>query len=170
MQKNSVMETSASAEAKPDLKLVKEWDGQAIPMSKWGKDHWSTLLYIEVRCVDHRGLPEADHMRSEPGRPRRGHFKRGADGEERMRPAAVTNCRYATRLNDGTKIFGHDDWSCASDIEDAGLLLWEGTGMQPVFKLTDLGWQIAGKLRRWRAEGNTSATFVAAPYLGKAEP
>lgn len=144
-----------------------EWDGKPIPLSRWGKDHWTTLLYVETRCVDHKGLPQAEHMRSEPGRPRRGHFKI-VDGEERMRPSSESRARrYPTRLNDGTEVFGHDDWDCASEMESAGLLLWEGTSMAPVFKLTDLGWQIVGELRRWRAEGKSSASFVTEVYMGK---
>lgn len=137
------------SETKTDLKVVMEWDGKPIPMEKWGKDHISTLIYLETVCVDHGGKPVMDRMRSEPGRPRRG----WDSGQHGGGPLVNSAKRYPTRLKDGTELFGHDDWDCAGDMEVAGLLEWGGTGMSPVFKLTDFGWKVAGSLRRQRAEG-----------------
>lgn len=141
-------------------RIESEWDGKPIPMARWGKDHWTTLAYIETRCVDHKGKPHAPHMRSEPGRPIRGHFRNDTEGNEMFAPQENSGKRYATRLNDGHDIFGHDDWSCAADMEVAGLLLWEGTGMYPIFKLTPLGYKIAGLLRQHMAENKPSARFM----------
>jgi len=45
-------------------------------------------------------------------------------------------------------------------MEHEGLLEWNGTGLMPVFKLTDRGWLLAGLLRRWRAEDKPCASFV----------
>lgn len=38
-----------------------------VPVAAWGKDHWSTLAYVETRTVDHKGLLDHDHMRCSPG-------------------------------------------------------------------------------------------------------
>lgn len=34
----------------------------------FGKDHWSTFAYIETRCVDHKGVPDRNHMRTDRDR------------------------------------------------------------------------------------------------------
>lgn len=118
-----------------------------VPVELWGKDHWSTLLYIEVRCVDHFGTPNRDHLRCHTA-VHPGLAGRGGDGS-----------RYPTRLNNGNEITEHDDWSCLEDAEAAGLLKWEGSGINPVFRLTDEGWKVVHALRRHLAEGGKIADF-----------
>jgi hypothetical protein len=34
----------------------------AISVERFGKDHWSTFLYIEIRCVGHGGVPVHEYM------------------------------------------------------------------------------------------------------------
>ncbi len=123
-----------------------EWDGKPIPMEKWGRDHASTLLYIESCCTDKGGKAGMDQMRSEPGRPRK-----GWQGERGLAPGGPPQQRYATRLKGGFEMFGHDDWDCAGDFVEAGLLIWHGTSLQPLFELTPLGWEMATNLRKQRA-------------------
>jgi hypothetical protein len=101
-----------------------EWDGAPIPMGLWGRDHTSTLLYAEVRAVDHRGVIDYRHMRMDQ-----------LD-------------KYHTRLSDGTTISGHSDLDCLEDAVDAGLLSIVGDTV--VF--TDLGWAFVHGLRRAKAE------------------
>lgn len=108
-----------------------------IPPKDWGKDHWSTLLYLETRVVDHGGLI----MRNDPHM--RGH--REGDGEV-----------YPTRLRDGVEVFGHDDFDCVQDMVAAGLVKAPGGSR---YVLTDLGWTAAGLLRRHKAEEKGIATF-----------
>lgn len=119
-------------------------DGKPVPVELWGKDHRSTLLYIETQCVDQGGVPGAAQMRTWRGRPRRGRV----DHRVPMDHAKD----YPTILADGTELFEHDDWDCVDDMVEAGLLIWEGTGINPIFKLTDAGWRFAGALRRAKAE------------------
>lgn len=40
----------------------------AVTPATWGRDHWSTLAYIETRIVDHSGVPSREHMRCDPKR------------------------------------------------------------------------------------------------------
>jgi hypothetical protein len=144
MSKSKKKELHATAApTAPKLHLVKEWDHKPVPMEQWGKDHWSTLLYIESRAVDGGGQPKMAQMRQWPGRPRRGWEGGGMLPE----PAA-----YPTRLKNGSRLAEHDDWDCVSDMEAAGLVEWHGTGLQPIIKLTSYGWLVAGALRRHRAE------------------
>jgi hypothetical protein len=111
-----------------------------IPRERWGKEHERLLLYIETVCVDAQGKPDGRRMSHNPDRtPPHGN---PCDWDD----------KYSTRLKDGTQVKGHDDWACVEDFIAAGLLKWEGTGTHPVFVLTDLGWNVAWRLRRQRAE------------------
>ena len=120
-----------------------------ISIDQFGKDHWSTFMYVEVRCVDHNGALVREHMRVDPDRhPHLAH--RGSS-----RPAPPTRLR-----GDDARV-GHDDYDCLDDLAAAGLLRSVGTGAAPRFVLTDDGWRAAGRLRRWRAEGGALAAFDA---------
>lgn len=113
-----------------------------VPKESWGRDHESTLLYVETRCVDHGGKPERAQMRT----------------NRRLHPGLASadypNVRVSppTRLADGSVLVDHDDWSCVDDMAAAGLVQNIGTGINPLWRLTDAGWAEAGRLRRKRAE------------------
>lgn len=119
----------------------------AIPMPLWGKDHWSTLAYLETRIVDHSGVLDPRNMRCNTNGPH-GHFAHVAN-----------DACYDTRLIGASIQSFHDDWDCIDDMVAAGLVEWSGTGVNPVFRLTDLGWRVAGRLRRHIAETRKSGTF-----------
>lgn len=111
--------------------------------TKFGRDHRSLLLYIETRVVDNLGRLQKQHLRCNPRR----HVQFAHEGG--------WNDEHSTRWATGVEpIKGHDDWDCIDDLVDAGLVIWDGTGTSPVFKLTDLGWMWAHRLRRERAERN----------------
>lgn len=110
-------------------------------VESFGKDHKSTLLYIETRCVDHGGLVDKRHLRCNPTR----HPQFAHDGG--------WSDEHSTRWAKGVEpIMGHDDWDCIDNMVDAGLIEWNGTGVHPRFALTEFGWQAAHLLRRQRAE------------------
>jgi hypothetical protein len=44
------------------------------------------------------------------------------------------------------------DRDAAEEMESHGLLIWGGTGINPVFSFTDHGWAVAHATRRARAE------------------
>jgi hypothetical protein len=50
-------------------------------------------------------------------------------------------------------------------MEHIGLLKNNGTGVNPVYELTDFGWKLAHALRRWRAAGKNTASFRHEEYL-----
>lgn len=122
-------------------------------MKRWGKDHWSLLLYVETRCVDYHGLLDDNHMRN----------KRIVDG------ARAWNPDYGTRLAShdlgggktqlGDRLPGHDDYDCLEDIERAGLIKNVGTGLNPQIVMTDLGYSYITKLRKWKADGGQCSDF-----------
>jgi len=108
------------------------WDlGSAtpVPMSRWGKDHWTTFAYIETRWVDHRGMLDHDRMRCDRHRhpafysAKRRTIAFGTDAD---------GARYPTRLKtdapgaDGhwgvIELAGHDDYDCLDDAIREGLI------------------------------------------------
>lgn len=118
-----------------------------IPLSKFGKDHWSTLLYIESRVVDNKGTIDKRHMRCNSERhPAFGHIGGWKD-------------EYSTRLSDGELVSGHDDWDCLYDMEEVGLVETRGTGVNPIVALTDGGWSVASRLRQHQGTGKGLSDF-----------
>lgn len=114
-----------------------------VPIEQFGKDHWSTLLYVESCCVD----------------------RRGALDDRRMRTHNFGGRNYPTILKNGAVVDDdkHDDWACLEDFCHAGILQpSDQSGLKQVV-LTDYGWTVAGLLRRNRAEGGRDAEFVAPP-------
>ena len=126
-----------------------------IPMDKWGKDHWSTLAYVETRCVDHDGRLGIRQMRCHP----RLHRRLAHEG------SMFGGMPAPTRLREGTTVEPHDDWSCVEDMIAEGLLTTEDEdaalcGESPRFVLTRKGSEVAGALRSHKAGGGSFATFA----------
>ena len=122
-----------------------------IPIEDWGKDHWSTFLYAEGRCVDYKGVLNKEHMRCDPAV----HPAQANSANALSRPGKIS----PTRLKDDTVESAHDDWSCLEDAEAAGLIANDGSGVNPRYVLTDRGWELAGRLRRYVAEGGAVKDF-----------
>lgn len=120
-----------------------------VSIENFGEDHWSTLAYVETRCVDHEGILGLEQMKCNPDEHPGLHGSRGCGWKE----------SYSTVLKDGTQVSGHDDWSCIEDMEREGLIIWGGTGIHPVFSLTDIGWEISGKLRKHISQGKKISEF-----------
>ncbi len=83
-----------------------------IRIDLWGKDHWSTLSYLETCAVDNKGVPSLDRMRCDIDR------HPGLYGSLSM----MTPKKYPTLLKYGIKAMNHDDWDCVDDMEAVGLL------------------------------------------------
>jgi hypothetical protein len=119
-----------------------------ITIDVFGQDHWSTFAYIETCVVDHGGRPSRHRMRCHAGR----HPALvGAAGD-------ASGC--PTRLRGERTLTNHDDWDCCVDLEREGLLETIGTGVDPVFKLTPMGREVAVKLRQHKADGGSFSTFA----------
>jgi hypothetical protein len=100
-----------------------------VPMSRWGKDHWTVLAFLETRAVDYRGMLDHDRMRCDRGRhpvfylAKKRVIAMGTDAD---------GARYPTRLKtpcpreDGAwgtvELPGHDDYDCLADMIREGLL------------------------------------------------
>ena len=124
-----------------------------VPVERFGRDHKSTLLYIETRCVDHGGKVIDENLRCDPKRhPGHGHLGRW-------------DPKYGTRLVDDTVLSAHDDWDCIDDLVAAGLIERHGSTINPVFRVTEAGFAMVSALRRERAE-RVFATSVPAAVVG----
>jgi hypothetical protein len=122
-------------------------DRPSIPPEQWGRDHFSTLLYVETRVVDNRGILFASPRESEILR------QRG---------------KYPTLLREGS-IEDHGDMDCIADMRAAGLLsgcerskirdYHRGNGPNPAVEpysriaLAPAGWRLAHLLRMRKADG-----------------
>ena len=128
-----------------------------VPITEWGRDHWSTFAYVETVCVDYGGDPS-----------------RARNGFARMRCNPKRHPEYATRdmlgdLRDGsqypTRLEGtktlenHDDWDCVDDMVAEGLLEDIGFTMFPRFKLSEKGHEVSAHLRRHKADGGNFSDF-----------
>ena len=124
-----------------------------VPVEKFGKDHWSTFVYLETRVVDHRGQPARQHLRIDANR------HPGLAWRHLYSEDDPNKKKFPTRLVGGEELHDHDDWDCAEDLEAAGLLEIHGTGLNPIIRLTDEGRTVASDLRRHKAAGRNFASY-----------
>lgn len=103
------------------------WDigeTELVPMSRWGRDHWNVLAYVETRWVDHHGQLNHDQMRVDPDR-----HPLFASARRLTMPGTT---KYPTRLktvetgSDGCygaeELVDHDDYDCLGDAIRLGLV------------------------------------------------
>lgn len=146
-----------------------------VPLSNFGRDHWSTLAYADTIIPDHCGFQVGFDGRMRQGR---AHF-RVMHGQcptpRRTRPAGVSQSmvmenRYSTPLKDGTTVEGHDDWHCVQDLVDAGLMgIRRGDLIVPLVEdvepgvdlfLTTLGEKVVTALKRHKADGGSFRSWA----------
>lgn len=148
------------ADTKPELNQP-----GAVPMSEWGKDHWSTFAYLDSRIIDYGGVPDRDHMRCDPAvhpglTNRANQSLPGPPHPTMLKGYFVKNTNGIGHSVDKSRSkAGHDDWSCLDDFESAGLMINIGTGVNPVVKMTPLGEKVADMLRSHKRRGGVFAFF-----------
>jgi len=124
-----------------------------IPIEQFGKDHWSTFIYIETRAVDHKGKLDNSHMRTDVDR----HPMLLGDSQKRF--GVCGDKKYPTCLKGGVDLEDHDDWDCIADLIAAGLIVDHITDVDLTYRLTEKGWQIASQLRQHKANGGWCSNF-----------
>ena len=127
----------------------------------FGKDHWSLFAYVEIRCIDYKGVLDKNHLR----------IKEEVDTAGRISAYSFPKWKpeWGTRLSgywkkDGAtdeskKLLDHDDLDCLEDLETANLIESIGTGLFPAYKLTKYGRKVNSKLRNHKADGKNFADF-----------
>lgn len=143
-----------------DWTLYEPAGSDFVPMARWGRDHWSTLLYLETCAVDRHGMIDTRRMRCHPRLHRE--FVAVVCG----RPS--DGSAYPTRLRDG-ELPDHDDWSCLEDMAAAGLLkawwreIWAHhpfANSEARVELTPLGLRLVADIRAHKARGGNCGDFV----------
>lgn len=109
------------------------WDARnenPVPVSRWGKDHWTTFAYVETRWVDHHGMLSHDKMRCD----RQRHLVFYAAKRRVITgfPGLADGAKYPTRLKTETpggdgrwgvvELAAHDDYDCLDDAIREGLI------------------------------------------------
>jgi hypothetical protein len=117
---------------------------QIVTPEMFGRDHETTLLYIETRCVDYGGIVMREHMRCDVER----HPLLAHSTTRHVHPPEACP---STRLADGSLLSQHDDWDCVDDMIACGWIVEAGGVTEPRFMLTDAGFDEAHRLRRERA-------------------
>lgn len=136
-----------------------------VPVTDFGKDHWSLLAYVECRCVDNDGELDKRHLRCNE----KGHFRLHAVNASAGLGGWQSS--YGTRLKgywttqDGKttthadrQLLQHCDWACLADLEAAGYIEVLSAPNAEV-ALTKSGFAMAGLLRAHKAAGHHFATF-----------
>lgn len=145
---------------------TEKWDKQPVPEERWGKDHWTTLLYLETCAVDLRGRVEHAKMRTSRRNWRLAGVVHGVANvmerdkyPTRLVPVQAERAQYDSVHLTG----GHDDWECLQDLADAGLLEFEVDEDHPSFPLpvtvtfTAAGQKAAAEARQRRAATGRAA-------------
>ncbi len=114
-----------------------------IPIELWGKDHWSTLAYIETVIVEQQyfSIKKDQRMRTHSHHKELMHI----DGSD----------EYGTRLNNKKEIFYHDDWDCVYDAEKEKLVNIKDNKVT----FTEYGYHILASLRKHKSEGGNFSNF-----------
>ena len=124
-----------------------------ISPEQFGKDHWSTLAFVETRCVDDNGVLDKDRMRCNLNR------HRGLAGKTQQGSGLMDwKMNWCTCLKDGTPLPEHDDWDCLIDLAKAGYVEIIDIDAGTV-RLTEQGWTIAHQLRRFIAQKGSYKAF-----------
>jgi len=142
-----------------DLVKYEPEGDQYIPPERWGRDHFQTLLYLETRAVDEKGIIDNRQMRCNP-RLHRQFANIGYSG-------IIDGSKYPTRLKEG-EITNHDDWSCLDDLVKAGCVeayYWDDKpdelfgNFKALVVFTPLGLTMAASLRAHKANGGKLSEF-----------
>lgn len=134
-----------------------------VPMTLWGRDHWSMLLYFRSVEVDHAGFEVKFDPRM---RQNRRNFRVLAGVKLN---GLVMLPEHGSRLNDGTFIIGHDDWCCLQDFAEAKMLT-----CNPFFEpgdklhLSPLGESLVAEVESHKARGGSFSNFKLAVIAGVA--
>lgn len=126
-----------------------------VPVSKWGKDHWSLLGYVGCRVSDNEGFMDGRHLRCKPDRI----GIQRAYGQGWSPKSGTRLYGYFDNPNDKTlHLTDHDDIDCLQDMEAEGLVLL-GTTVSMFVQLTAKGREFEEALRRFKQDKGNFAQF-----------
>lgn len=129
-------------------------EDEYVPRELWGRDHWSTLAYIETKLVDGNGYRVQFDPRM---RQNRRHFRVLAGRKSEGIPMSP---EHGTSLSDDTYLPWHDDWCCVQDMLKAGLFTGDPNKWDSGFelRLSEAGHKAIAAVRKHKAQGGSFAT------------
>lgn len=135
----------------------------------WGKDHWSTLAYIESVMTDCGGFEMGLDPRMRSNR-RNYRVMNEVPLPKRTRKASTRHYGAplgpgdGSVLSDGQCVTGHDDWNCLEDMASVGFFNIGILGLAPgkVLKFSPLGLAVSSRLRQHKQDGGNFAEFSIA--------
>lgn len=134
-------------------------ENEHVPMELWGKDHWSTLAYIETRLVDNGGFKvEFDPRMWQKRRNFRVLIESALSNV--VRSGVPMDPNHGSCLVDGAVLKSHDDWDCVMDMAEAGLLTVEEFKPGEPVTLTNEGQRVVMALRQHKVNGGSFGTFA----------
>lgn len=153
------------------MSAVVELNGY-VPLANFGKDHWSTLAYMETVMVDVGGFQIGADARM---RSNRRNFR--VMNELCPRPHRVKQTgklamvmdreKHGSLLKDGTVATNHDDWCCIQDMAEVGFFranekVVNAEAIEPgvILHLSPAGRTAVELLRAHKAGGGTFANFT----------
>ena len=136
------------AQRRKNKTIVKE-EAIHVTVDKFGKDHWSTFGYLAHCAIDGiGGRLDICKMRCDPARhPFLAHEGSRFGGSS------------PTRLKGAEELHNHDDWDCMDDLAEIGLVENIGTSVNPVVRLTPLGFDVWKQLGIHKQAGGNFAMF-----------
>ena len=142
---------------------------QFVPPELWGRDHYSTLAYVETKLVDDKYSVRFDpHMRQNRRNWRvLSQSKRVPLKPGDIRNGLVMDPKYGSRLADDTYLPWHDDWCCVQDMMAAGLFHGDTDDFDAGFQLqlTNKGYAAAAAIREHKAKGGNFSICAAAVLI-----
>jgi hypothetical protein len=144
-------------------------NSEGIPVSRWGKDHWSLLAYVEslvVDAPDKVGTVNRQRVRCNPGRHPLLQGTRDGIWQPNYGTRLAGFFEYAQRTDltaaetAGFFLPEHDDWDCLDDLDVANLVETLSLINGKVL-LTPVGSVIAAQLRLHKQQGGQFANFTA---------
>ena len=140
-----------------------ELDQFGVQIERWGKDHWSTLAYIESICVDSmNGVGRVGRCKVQTNidrHPEYAHMSVTPVGSQ------LDGAKFGIRLADSTLPGpAYDEWDCIEDFENNFLVVDVGFTSEPAYRMTRLGNLVAGKVRaHWACSGGNYADIRVTP-------
>ena len=144
-----------------------------VPVTDYGKDHWSLLGYIETLCVESikKGVGEIDYRKmrvNEKAHPllwRNHDFPWQPGSGTRLAGYFLGTKLGDKRVDELRRLDDHDDVDCLDDLEAAGLV--EILSLVNGFvRMTDKGREIAGRLRAHKSRGGFFSNFRVEATVG----
>lgn len=140
---------------------------QYVAPALFGRDHWTTLAYIESVMADCAGFQLGTDPRMRSNRRNYRVMSEVPRPKRAKNPTATVHLMTSedgSRLNNGQVVHGHDDWNCVEDFAAVGFFDVgpAGLGAGKTLRFSPLGKAVATRLRQHKQDGGQFEAFALA--------